>query len=53
MLGRQNESSGTNIDGAVLIVNFGEPTLQGVGQQVTWTLVPIMLGLPRETAARR
>jgi hypothetical protein len=53
VLGRQNESSGTKIDGAVLLVNFGEPNPQSVGQKVTWELVPVMLGLPRETAARR
>jgi hypothetical protein len=53
VLGRQNESSETKMDGAVLVVNFGEPNLQGVSQKVTWELVPVMLGLPRETAARQ
>jgi len=53
VLGRQNESAGTKIDGAVLIVNFGEPTPQAVSQKVTWELVPVMLGLARETASRR
>ncbi len=53
VLGRQSESAGTKIDGAALIVNFGEPTPEGVSQQVTWKLVPVMLGLPRETAARQ
>jgi hypothetical protein len=53
VLARQSESEAAKINGAVLIVNFGEPTPQGVSQQVTWKLVPMMLGLPRETAARQ
>jgi hypothetical protein len=53
VLARQNESWGTKIDGAVLIANFGEPNPQSVSQKVTWELVPLMLGLTQETAARR
>jgi hypothetical protein len=53
VLVRQNESAGTLVDGAVLIVNFGEPTPEGVSQQVTWKLMPVMRSLPRETAARQ
>jgi hypothetical protein len=44
VLGRQNASSGTKIDGAVLIVNFGQPNPQSVSQKITWELVPVMLG---------
>jgi hypothetical protein len=46
VLARQDESSGTRLDGLALIVNFGAPTLQGVSRQQRWNLVPIMLGLP-------
>ena len=45
VLGRQDESSATKINSLALIVNFGEPTLQGVSGQVTWKLMPVMLGL--------
>jgi hypothetical protein len=44
VLGRQNASLGTKIDGAVLIVNFGQPNPQSVSQKITWELVPVMLG---------
>jgi hypothetical protein len=44
VLGRQNMSWGTKIDGAVLIVNFGAPNPQSVSQKITWELVPVMLG---------
>ncbi len=47
VLVRQDESSGTKMDGLGLVVNFGEPTAQGVSQQqVTWKLMPVQLGLP-------
>ena len=46
VLGRQSEPSGTKIDGLTLIVNFGEPALRGLSQQVTWKLMPVSLDLP-------
>ena len=46
VLGRQDESSKTKIDGVTLMVNFGEPALQGLNQQATWKLMPVSLGLP-------
>jgi hypothetical protein len=46
VLGRQDESSATKIDGLTLIVNFGEPALQGLSQQVTWKLIPVSFGIP-------
>jgi len=39
-------SVGTKMDGVTLIVNFGEPALQGLSQQVTWKVMPVSLGLP-------
>ncbi|MCU1259807.1 MAG: hypothetical protein JWO80_2692 [Bryobacterales bacterium] len=46
VLGRQNQSAGTRIEGVALIVNFGEPAFRGTNQQVTWKLIPVGLGLP-------
>jgi hypothetical protein len=46
VLGRQDMSPGTKMNGLVLTVDFGEPTRRSLGGQVTWQLLPVTLGLP-------